>query len=296
MKKLMAFSVAALAAWPASADNHQWGDYHWSTETTEVSLTLLYKFADPRWNEFHTRSISIWKDNAESPLNLSDGGESSATTPKKCDPIANRILVCSEKYGYRGWLGVASIWVDGNHITQSTVKYNDSYYSSGKYNTREQRNFVTCHEVGHTFGLGHLDENFDNDNLGSCMDYTSDPDGPPDNQVPGSMDWNVLNSNSMYGSGHDHSTTGGDDGGDGGGPGGGPPEGKGPNKLDPFRFRTVGEIPETSGEASTEWGRIVGYDNAGRPNEYLLDLGNGRRKITFVYWVRGYRPAGSRPG
>lgn len=37
------------------------------------------------------------------------------------------------------------------------------------------RCLVTCQEVGHTFGLDHRDENFDNGNLGTCMDYTNDP-------------------------------------------------------------------------------------------------------------------------
>jgi hypothetical protein len=32
-----------------------------------------------------------------------------------------------------------------------------------------------CQEVGHTFGLDHQDENFNNTNLGTCMDYTNDP-------------------------------------------------------------------------------------------------------------------------
>ena len=34
-----------------------------------------------------------------------------------------------------------------------------------------------CQEVGHTFGLDHQDENFNNTNLGTCMDYTNDPSG-----------------------------------------------------------------------------------------------------------------------
>lgn len=29
-----------------------------------------------------------------------------------------------------------------------------------------------CHEVGHAFGLPHTDENFDNEDLGNCLDYT----------------------------------------------------------------------------------------------------------------------------
>jgi hypothetical protein len=42
-------------------------------------------------------------------------------------------------------------------------------------------------EIGHTFGLDHQDENFSNPNLGTCMDYTSDPDGPS-NEHPNAHD------------------------------------------------------------------------------------------------------------
>jgi hypothetical protein len=32
-------------------------------------------------------------------------------------------------------------------------------------------------EVGHTFGLDDQDENFNNENFGTCMHYARDPDG-----------------------------------------------------------------------------------------------------------------------
>jgi hypothetical protein len=32
-----------------------------------------------------------------------------------------------------------------------------------------------CQEVGHTLGLDHQDDVFDNPTLRTCMDYTSDP-------------------------------------------------------------------------------------------------------------------------
>jgi hypothetical protein len=36
---------------------------------------------------------------------------------------------------------------------------------------------VSCQEVGHTIGLDHIDVNYGNANVGSCMDYTNDPTG-----------------------------------------------------------------------------------------------------------------------
>ena len=57
-----------------------------------------------------------------------------------------------------------------------------------------------CQEVGHTLGLDHQDETRDNRNLGSCMDYTNDPDGgaggasatDPSNEHPNQHDYNQL--------------------------------------------------------------------------------------------------------
>lgn len=297
VKWLAAAAAVAMAAGPASAGtNHQWGDYHWANSDGKLTLTLQYKFRDPRWKPFHDASIAVWRDNSQSPLDLIDGGESNATSSKKCDPVAGRVIVCADNYGYRGWLGIASITATGTHINTATVKYNDSYYSSGRYDTPDERTFVTCHEVGHTFGLGHLDEAFDNPNKGSCMDYTSDPAGSTgelDNREPGQIDWDTLNSNTMYG----HFDTdggsggGGDGGGGGGGPGGGPPEGKGPNKLDPFDFREVGQpLPPANPVVSDQWGRAVGVDAHGRPNVFELDVRPGVKKLTHVTWMPGFRP------
>jgi hypothetical protein len=51
-----------------------------------------------------------------------------------------------------------------------------------------------CQEIAHDFGLDHQDENFNNPNLGTCMDYTSDPDGPPSNEHPNQHDYDQLES------------------------------------------------------------------------------------------------------
>jgi hypothetical protein len=32
--------------------------------------------------------------------------------------------------------------------------------------------YTMCHEVGHAFGLPHSDEDFENEDLGNCMDYS----------------------------------------------------------------------------------------------------------------------------
>jgi hypothetical protein len=39
---------------------------------------------------------------------------------------------------------------------------NDTYFNTPKYDTSAWRNLVMCQEVGHTLGLDHQDEDFDN--------------------------------------------------------------------------------------------------------------------------------------
>ena len=148
-----------------------------------------------------------------------------------------------------------------------------------------------CQEIGHDFGLDHQDEGFDNPNLGTCMDYTNEPDGGgtygPANRAPNAHDYEMLNSTSMYGSAHSDGSSGGDDGGGNCNP----RSPKCSGGQDAFTFREVGKpITTSSGVSSSDWGRAIAYDAAGRPDTFLLDLGNGRKKITHVFWVPGYRP------
>jgi hypothetical protein len=63
----------------------------------------------------------------------------------------------------------------GTHITQAYTKMNDTYFDTAQYNTTAWRNLVMCQEIAHAFGLDHQDEDFNNANLGMCMDYTKVP-------------------------------------------------------------------------------------------------------------------------
>ena len=83
---------------------------------------------------------------------------------------------------------------------QGTTKVNDSYFNTAAYNKPAWRYLVMCQEVGHTFGLDHQDETKTNANLGTCMDYTNDPDGgaggasatDPSNEQPNQHDYDQL--------------------------------------------------------------------------------------------------------
>lgn len=93
---------------------------------------------------------------------------------RRCSATTGRVEVCNAKYGKNGWLGLASVWASNSHITQGTVKLNDTYFNTATYNTPAWRNSMMCQEIGHTLGLGHNDEDFGTTN-GTCMDYSNDP-------------------------------------------------------------------------------------------------------------------------
>jgi hypothetical protein len=287
---LVAAAAAAFMSSPAAAYN-QWGNYHWFTDGNGLNLTIERQLTGS-WPSYYSSSVSDW--NQSDKLTLTPSSTNAGVSAKKCDPISGKALVCNDTYGYRGWLGVATIWANGDHITQATTKLNDSYFNSGTYNTPGWRTMVACQEIGHDFGLDHQDENFDNPNLGTCMDYTNDPtrdDGNGNNLHPNSDDYATLDY--MYS--HDDTASGGGGGGGGGGNCNPHKPGCSGAQTDAFTFREVGKSPSTNAApaSSTSWGVATGYDHSGRPNTFMLDLGNGHTKLTHVFWAKGFHPTSS---
>jgi hypothetical protein len=285
-KWLIAAATAMAVTGPSAAYN-QWGSYHWATDGNGLTLTVERQIT-PVWGQFFNNSVSDW--NASNKLNLTGAGANLGVSSKKCNPLSGKALVCNDSYGFRGWLGIATIWANGDHITQATTKLNDSYFNTSTYNHDDWRMLVACQEIGHDFGLDHQDETFDNYNLGTCMDYTNAPSGGvvggfnygPANLHPNSGDYDTL----TYMYSHNDTTGGG-----GGGGGHGRPADAGPQAADAFTFREVGKpTPGASAVVSPDWGRAIAFDASGRPDTFQLDLGDGHRKITHVFWVPGHRP------
>jgi hypothetical protein len=194
MQKILKFRIAGalvilslVGAFPSFAQaTHTWGGYHWARTTNPFTLRLGDNLTS-NWKPYLVTTSTDWTLSSVLNTTIVPG----QSNPKTCKPVTGRVEICNSKYGQNGWLGIASVWASGQHITQGTVKMNDTYYSLPKYNTAAWRNLVMCQEVGHTLGLAHQDENFDNANLDSCMDYTNDP---ATNQHPNDHDYSMLES------------------------------------------------------------------------------------------------------
>jgi len=238
--------IAMLAAFPFSASaNHSWNGYHWARTSNPFTLKVGDNVGTA-WDSVLNTTISDWSQSTVLNLTKVAGG----AKPRNCRPTSGRVEVCNATYGNTGWLGVAQIWASGSHITQGTVKLNDTYFNTPTYNTTAWRNLVSCQEVGHTIGLDHQDENFDNANLNTCMDYTNNPGT---NQHPNQHDYDELQS--IYS--HLDSTT------------------------------TIGAAPAGFANANVHaienWGTKV--SESGKAALFVRDFGNGYQVFTFVIWA-----------
>ena len=265
---LLGLSAFVALAAVAYARNHSWGKYHWARTSNPFTLKVGDNVSS-KWDTYLNEAISDWT--ASNVLNLTKvtGG----SDPTSCRPTAGRIEACNARYGNTGWLGIAQIWASGSHITQAVTKLNDTYFDTAQYNTPAWRRLVTCQEIAHDFGLDHQDERFNNTNLGTCMDYTNDPDGGgtygPSNEHPNAHDYDQLAT--IYG--HlDGSTTIG-------------------LSVDSNHNPSGNEMPPAANnidfDGPRQWGKLVRSSPDGRVQLYELDFGNGNKVFTHVFWALG---------
>lgn len=248
---LFIFLSAFLFVFKANA-THSWGGYHWARTANPFNLNLGANLSSP-WDIYLNTTSTDW-----SVSGVLDTTVTARRTPNKnCKATSGRVEVCNAKYGNNGWLGIASIWISGGHITQGVVKVNDTYFNTSYYNTPAWKNLVMCQEVGHTFGLDHQDENFNNAPLGTCMDYTSEP---TPNQHPNQHDYEMLDQIYTH---LDSATTI-------------------KNTLTSAKF-------EVDHNDLSTLGREIRTSIDKRTSLFERDLGNGNKIFTFVTWANENR-------
>jgi len=270
------FGVSALALLAATAmASHSWGPYHWARMTSTFDLIVVNSTTSD-WDPYVAQAVSDWSRSGVLNMVEDPNGSTDSKERRKCTPATGQVRICNLEYGRNGWLGVAGISVDvADHILYGYTKLNDSYFSLSYYNKPEWKQTVTCQELGHDVGLGHQDENFDNQSLFSCMDY-QDPPFP----YPNAHDYDQLAD--IYGhldayNTYDDQSAGTGGGGDGSGGGGGcnAPAGVGCNR---------GDAPGNSGDIG--WGMSLG--RRGQQETFIRIDPDGTRHITHVTWAIGH--------
>jgi len=234
---------------PSVADaNHSWGNYHWARTSNNFTL----KLGNNTSGSWANHLVTVSSDWSQSTV-LDTAVVAGSTKPKPCRPTSGRVEVCSANYGNTGWLGVAQIWISGEHITQGTVRNNDYYFGSStyQYNNEAEKLHVICQEVGHTLGLDH--QSTDGTSLDTCMDYYHNTSATDTLSThPNQHDYDEL---SIIYSHLDSSTT-------------------------------VASSPAASSASPSEWGKLVSASRDGSSATYERDLGGGDKLITFVIRAR----------
>ncbi len=128
--KVAAVSALTVLAVPAQAA-HSWSIYHWARTANPLPLEVVDSVTSDWQTEFND-SINDWNAGAGGfasvlALTASSGSDDSKVR-KRCTTINGKMRVCNASYGRNGWLGLASINLDGeSHITKGVAKLNDSY-------------------------------------------------------------------------------------------------------------------------------------------------------------------------
>ncbi len=255
-----ALGFIGVTAVPAGA-NHAWGTYHWSRSSFPFTVTLGDNLS-PEWTAYLATAANDWGitdgicNNILNPVRCEV--VAGAAKGRPCKPALGRVEVCNARYGNRGWLGIAGIYVNGDHIVRAYVKLNDYYFSTPFYDTPAWRQTVVSQEVGHAFGLAHQDEDFNNADLvdgcnrGSCMDYSADP---ANNTTPNQHDYDQLAT--IY----DHFD----------------------GSAAPALAQEALEH-QVDEEDPSAWGQAMSFDR-GRGVVYERVLGGGAKLVTFVIWA-----------
>jgi hypothetical protein len=268
---LLLLAAGALVPTPVDA-SHGWSKFHWQRTSSAIRNIPVRRFHSSIWLARFNTAMTDWRKSAMTkikPVLGATGGPSNS-----CPPALNQITSCDGSYGNTGWLGLATIWyyTGSGHIAQGTSRVNNTYFTKAAYNTIPNRQLVICQEIGHNFGLGHVNVTYTTANVGSCMDYTNDPDGgaggvsktDPNNMHPNAHDYALINSrhnhvgSRLRGFDADHV------------------------EFRPEKLEMPSAVAAFNPTRLSDLGTLVAIGDGGRTAQYQKDFGNGFRAASFV--------------
>ena len=266
---LGALAIVTCMQVPASA-SHTWSNFHWRRTSSALTTIPVRRYHSAVWVTRYNAAIARWRSAAMTKIRpatvLASGPRSNCASLL----VAGAITSCDGAYGNTGWLGLATVWtVSGGHIYYARSLVNNTYYAQSYYNNIPWRQMVICQEIGHTFGVGHVNVTYNTPNTGSCMDYTNDPDGgaggvsnsDPSNMNPNAHDYALINAK------HTHI-----------------------GALIPG-FKPEMEILPAAMAAFkptklSQLGTLMAVGDGGRTERYEMDFGNGFKATSFAIRAR----------
>lgn len=143
----------------------------WPTKGDGGLSLQIVNALDENWQTEFNSAIADWEGGTPDSLTLT---VERVEVDHTCTSVEGKMVVCNANFGDTGWLGINEILsYEGGFVISSVAKMNEFYLKNAEY---PKRQFTMCHEIGHGFGLPHTDENFNNVDLGNCMDYTNQPE------------------------------------------------------------------------------------------------------------------------
>lgn len=245
---LGALALLLAGALPAAA-NHAWSTYHWGRASNPFTLTLRSNLVGG-WESILPQVSFDWSQSSVLDTVVA-AGDTSLTFRKRCPATSGRIEVCNAEYGKNGWLGLATIWLSGNHIVKATTKVNDTYFKTPTYDNPYAKRHVLCQEVGHNLGLDHQRDPASK----SCMD---DRNGlfDPAFVSPNAHDYQQLES--IYTSHLDSTST----------------------------VKTASSAFRNDESAEALEAALPRSGGPGARTLFAHDLGGGRKIFIWVFWAR----------
>lgn len=185
MRKRIALiaGLFALAITPTASAYHPWNGYYWPHPNTPgVILGLSKANANARYSNYITNAANAW-----------NSGQIYQWYQYSSYPT-NPVRVESGAYGATNWLALTTLtFTTGtSKVLSAKVQFNDSYLLYWPYWTTAWWQQAFCHDLGHPMMLAHRDENFNNTNLGTCMDLAANPAASPVNLQPDQHDYDQI--------------------------------------------------------------------------------------------------------
>lgn len=146
----------------------------------------LWNALNTSWQTEYSEAVSDWNNWCDTKVLVLTSKR--VEIDNACSQVDGVMKVCNGNYGETGWLGINEVLksVPQGIIQSSVAKMNEHYLLNADY---DERLYTMCHELGHGYGLPHTDENFNNKDLGNCLDYTNKPSN---NLRPGVANCNRL--------------------------------------------------------------------------------------------------------